>query len=148
MEINDALSFLFQRADATQTFWNFYITIATALLTFLAAGKTQWINKKVCAVLTVGFLVFAFANFGAVDQVRGQRAALISLIPKLDSYDPCFKAVIESTKPPTASDLKLFHGTLDGIVVALIWIIPYIRQRNASTVNKSQQASAGRTKAG
>jgi ABC-type nitrate/sulfonate/bicarbonate transport system permease component len=35
----DILSFVFQRADATQTFWNFFATVATAILGFVAAAK-------------------------------------------------------------------------------------------------------------
>jgi hypothetical protein len=135
MEIQDALSFLFQRTNATQTFWNFYVTVATALLAFLAAAKTPWINKAICFVLTIGFLVFAAANFGALNQTITQRAALISLIPKLASYDPSLQGVIKSSMPPTACELKLFHGALDAAIVALIWIIPYIRRRYASANN-------------
>lgn len=148
MEIQDALSFLFQRTDATQTFWNFYATVATALLAFLAAAKAPWINKFVCAVLTIGFLVFAAANFGALSQTITQRAALVSLIPKLESYDPALRDVIESAKPPTACGLTLFHGALDTVVVALIWIIPYIRKRYTLAANNSLDADAGNSSAG
>lgn len=74
MDTQQALSFLFQRADATQTFWNFYATTATALLAFLAAAKAKWINRTVCMVLMVGFVVFAGANYWALDQVRAQPA--------------------------------------------------------------------------
>lgn len=38
MDMKDVLSFLFQRADATQTFWNFYTTVFTALLALLMAA--------------------------------------------------------------------------------------------------------------
>ena len=129
MDTQQALSFLFQRADATQTFWNFYATTATALLAFLAAAKAKWINRTVCMVLMVGFIVFAGANYWALDQVRAQRAALTSLIPKLPSYQPFLDDLIESANPPSAWGLRLFRGVLDCAVVSLIWAIPNIRQR-------------------
>ena len=52
IELKDLLSFLFQRADAMQTFWNFYAGAVTAVLGVVTAGKSDWLNRWVSAALT------------------------------------------------------------------------------------------------
>jgi len=37
MEYKDAISMLFERSGATQTFWNFHFTIILALIAFFAS---------------------------------------------------------------------------------------------------------------
>ena len=127
MEIKDVLSFVFQAVGTTQTFWNFYATIVTAILGFVAAAKIEWLNKMVRGILTAGFAIFALANYSALNQVRVQREALVALIPKLKGYSSSLDGIIASTSAPSFVPFMLFHGALDIAVITMIWVIPYIR---------------------
>ncbi len=46
-ELKDLLGFLFQRADATQIFWNFYVGAVTGVLALVTAGRAEWLNPWV-----------------------------------------------------------------------------------------------------
>jgi hypothetical protein len=122
MDPKDILSFVFQRADATQTFWNFFATVATAILGFVAAAKTEWLNRITRSVLTLGFAIFAFANFQALNVTRVQVEQLIALLKNTN-----LAGIGESARPSPFYRLLLFHLCLDVTVLALIWIIPRIR---------------------
>jgi len=136
MTIDQVVSFLFQRADATLTFWNFYIGVSTAILAFVTAAKSEWLNKYICVAITFGFALFAIGNFSALNQTCNQREALIELAPELDGYNDEIKPVIESTRPPGIKALLSFHATLDITMVALIWIIVLYRRKR---VQKSKR---------
>lgn len=62
MNIKKVLEFLFQRADATQTFWNLYIGAVTTTLGLLTAAKVEWFRREVCIALTFVFAVFALSE--------------------------------------------------------------------------------------
>jgi hypothetical protein len=125
----EILSFLFQRADAMQAFWNFYIAVSTAVLAFLAAAKKGWLNKIICIALTFGFAIFAIANLWAIVQVCAQREALITFIYQLEGFDQRLVPVIESTRPPYIALLVPFHAFLDIAIITLIWKVALYRRK-------------------
>ena len=128
IELKDLLSFLFQRADAMQTFWNFYAGAVTAVLGVVTAGKSEWLNRWVSAALTAAFLLFAVGNFISLDAVRRQRAALID-VALSSSGALAVRDVVTAVRPPTAGQLRLFHGALDVATLIAIWGIPLARRR-------------------
>ena len=127
-DLKELLSFLFQRADATQTFWNFYIGAVSAVLGLVTAGKPNWLNVWVRSVITAAFLVFAAANFVALDSVCTLREELMMVASKMKGYTQIAK-VVEAVKPPAKYVLRGFHGALDVAVVIAIWGIPFARRR-------------------
>ncbi len=72
-ELNDLLSHAFSRAEATQIFWNFYAVVVTAIIGFLAAAKSPIAHRTIRYLLIGGFLVFAAANYIAIEDIRMQR---------------------------------------------------------------------------
>jgi len=128
-ELRQLLAFLFQRADATQTFWNFYVGVATAALGIVTAGKAEWLNRWVCSGLTVAFAVFALGNFAALDAMRAQRQELIAVAKDMKGYSRVEK-VVDAVRPPTKEELRLFHGALDLGIVLAIWGVPIARRRH------------------
>jgi hypothetical protein len=129
-ELKDVLGLLFQRADAMQTFWNFYAGAVTAALGVVTAGRAQWLNRAVCAGLTAAFVVFAIGNFVSLNAVRAQRAALMRVAEKTKGYDDAVRGVVVAVKPPDPWELWLFHGALDAATIAAIWGIPLARRRH------------------
>jgi hypothetical protein len=142
MEIHEVVSFLFQRADATLTFWNFYIAVSTAILAFLAAAKAEWLNKFICVALTIGFALFAVGNLWALSQVCDQREALIALISQQEGYDQSIATVVESTHPPDVIVLVPFHIFLDIAMITLIWTIVLFRRKRLLMANKTLKADS------
>jgi hypothetical protein len=128
-DLKDLLGFLFQRADATQTFWNFYVGAVTAVLALVTAGRAEWLNRWVCLGLTAVFLVFAAGNFRALDSVRSQREQLIDVARQVKGYERVEKVVM-AVRPPSPGTLYVFHGSLDVAVIVAIWGIPFARRRH------------------
>jgi hypothetical protein len=127
-ELKELLGFLFQRADATQTFWNFYAGAVTAVLGLVTAGKPAWLNVWVRSGITAAFLVFAVANFAALNSIRTQRDELMAVASEMKGYSRIAK-VVAAVKPATKWELRGFHGALDVAVVIAIWGIPFARRR-------------------
>jgi len=138
-ELKQLLAFLFQRADATQTFWNFYAGAVTAALGLVTAGKSEWLNRWVCAGLTVAFVVFAVGNFIALDAMRAQRQELMEVAKEVKGYSR-IERVVTAVRPPTKEQLRLFHGALDLGTVGAIWGVPIARRRYELTTRSRGRA--------
>jgi hypothetical protein len=115
----DLLALLFQRADATQTFWNFYAGAVAAVPAFVTAGRPEWLNR---------FLVFVAGNLSARDAVRQQRHQLTALASSMKGHSQMEK-VVKAVALPTKMELWLFHGSLDLAVLLAIRGVPYARRR-------------------
>lgn len=71
------LSLLFSQAEATQTFWNFYIVVALGILGFLVTTKVDVLSRVVVRVaLLLLFGLFAFSNYTGLEKNRVRRAVL------------------------------------------------------------------------
>ena len=97
------------------------------MLGVVTAGKSDWLNRGVSAALTAAFLLFAVGNFISLDAVRRQRAALVDVA--LSSSGARLSVHRGGGAPPTAWELRLFHGSLDVATVVAIWGIPLARRR-------------------
>jgi len=141
MEINEIIKLLFERADATQVFWNFYIVIATAILGFLAVIKVSRKAYPISIVLTIAFSIFAFSNCDGLDYTRLQRVALAEYATFVNDIENKgsvqVKAVIKSGTPKSANLLLFFHLIADAIIIALIWVIPLFKSRVLHELSKS-----------
>ena len=128
METNDIIAQLFERANATQVFWNFFIVVATAILAFLAAIKITSNPVILCVILTLVFILFAFSNYRGLNNTRIQRVAIVEYaLSSIDCENNKLKAVIESGRPKSENKLLAFHLLVDVIILILIWGIPFLK---------------------
>src|SRR5262249_13722428 len=101
MNIKEVLEFLFQRADAMQTFCNLYIGAVTTTLGLLTAAKVEWLKREVCIALTFVFAVFALSNLSSLDAVRGQRDELVKLAVSVPEFhEELYRPILDSVSPP------------------------------------------------
>ncbi len=77
MSLQNELDLVFSQAAATQTFWNVYLVVATAILALLSAVKSEYLTVWSKTALTVVFLLFAFSNrFGGLKSYFALRVSL------------------------------------------------------------------------
>ena len=88
MEFKDAVTQLFERSNAMQSYWGFYISVAAALLAFLGTAKR---SRRVTQVLVALFVVIAGVNLDGIRDVARQRAMLRCLLEKtyVANAPPC-----------------------------------------------------------
>lgn len=133
MEFKDLLSLYFERSNAMQMYWNFYITIILALLAFFATVKLSSRTKYVAALLTLAFAAFAVVNLQAlrwVDQQRLDAKALIESGRFEKDLDQRTANQFTRRAPdandldtPSVSAVTTFHIVGDVLVVAAIWVL-------------------------
>jgi len=132
MEINDVLSLMFERANATQVFWNFYVVITTAILAFLAAMKVHQKPLLLSAVLSLAFVTFAWSNYSGINNVRMQRVSIAKLATSMNKEKSVnIQGVIDSSIPRSQPLLATFHFVADLLVIFLIWLIPVFKYRQS-----------------
>jgi len=130
MNIKDILEFLFQRADATQTFWNLYIGAVTTTLGLLTASKVEWLKREVCIALAFVFAVFALSNLSSLDAVRQQRDGLVKVAESAPEFrEDLYRPILDAVSPPGKIALRVFHSIFDLFVITAIWFVPLRRRR-------------------
>jgi hypothetical protein len=130
MNIKEVLEFLFQRADATQAFWNLYIGAVTTTLGLLTAAKVEWFRREVCIALTFVFAVFALSNLSSLDAVRRQRDGLVKVATSAPGFrEDLYRPILNSVSPPDKIALRVFHSIFDLFVITAIWLVPLLRRR-------------------
>jgi hypothetical protein len=94
----DLLGKIFERGNALQTFWGFYITIALALIGFFGArsdrrarphaavdARERWLLPT---FMTVGFVGFAIVNGSGIYAIAQQRQVLFRLLEAQTQTSP------------------------------------------------------------
>lgn len=112
----ELLKILVERTSYINTYWNFYIAVATGLVGIIATGKIS-ITTPLRTILITAFVLFAISNLRAIRSINEQRNALIQLIP--DS----FSIVTKTLKPNATWQYILFHILLDVVVIFAVWCI-------------------------
>lgn len=131
----DILKILVERTSYINTYWNFYIVVATAILGILASGKIA-ITKNIRIILTVAFVLFTYSNYGAIKDVNEQRTAILNQfsveshnetteVKKIPGNTPQEKLSIiaDKFKPNPKWQYLLFHLLLDITILVSIWRI-------------------------
>lgn len=124
------------RAGAVNVYWNFYVAVATAVLATMASGKNFTSSKSLKVLLSVAFLAFAQSNYGGISNLAEIRNSLLDLIQQdskicnkllssLPSPPQDYDKLICSLRPPPEWKLISFHLSLDAIIVACIWFVPW-----------------------
>lgn len=128
----DLLKYLIERTSYINTYWNFYIVVATAIFGLLASGKIA-LTKQVRVIITVAFLLFAFSNIGAILNVNTQRRALINLILENSAN---YKSITDTFKPNHWLWYTFFHLCLDVSILLAIWKFKIAPDSNAKYINE------------
>ena len=124
MEIKEVLEFLFQRADANQTFWNFYSLAATTILGIVTATNIGWLRREARVGLIAVFIIFAVANFDSLDRVRRQRGGLVKMAEQAEGYrQETHGPILKAVGPSPKKHLVYFHGVLDIEPMGQIFIL-------------------------
>lgn len=116
---NAVLGFAIERAAAINGYWNLYIAVATGLVGIMASGQSFTGSVALKIFLTLAFGVFAGSNLDAILRLGRLRSALLDMLPA------DLGALRKSLAPATAAQYMAFHATLDLVVVATIWLVPW-----------------------
>jgi hypothetical protein len=131
MEFKDLLSLYFERSNAMQMYWNFYITIVLSLMAFFGTIKLSTKIKYVTGILVLAFVAFAFVNLDALCEVDQQRIDAKCLI-KQNSYkkdnapdQATVNQLSAHMNPPSIAGVTALHligdlFTIAGILI-LVW---------------------------
>lgn len=114
------LELVFSRADALNGFWNLYIAVSLGLLGLMASAKPFTEVKAVKVLLSVAFVAFAYANYDVIAATNVQRSELLKLLA-----GSIYLPAAQHARPPTSGELAAFHGILDALVLALVWLVPW-----------------------
>lgn len=143
MDFKDVAGHLFERSNAMQSFWSYYITISGALLAFFGSSRR---SIPLTILLTVAFIGIAAANLGGMKNVAQQRVALRALLmhagtEKADQVfkiplpsDTVVKAYLDFPPPPPVKGVVTTHLCCDAMVIAAIWVLR-LWPSTASTVS-------------
>ena len=63
MAEKDARTTLFERGDAMQSFWGFYISIAIGIIALMGSSPC---SSRPAAVIAMAFICFAFVNCSGI----------------------------------------------------------------------------------
>ena len=123
----DLLKLLVERTSYINTYWNFYIVVATAIVGIVASGKVD-ITRNIRIVLTVAFILFTYSNYHAIENVNEQRNAISKNIKNKELV-----TIKRTFEPNEYWKYLLFHLLLDITVLVSIW---RIRINNKKTIKK------------
>jgi hypothetical protein len=140
MEFHDVLTLYFERSDAMQTYWNFYITVNLALLAFIATIQVARLNRRMATILTISLVAFWVVNADALAEVTKQRLTARSLLDafstklreepekrevfatltKVPDQDVAEK-ILADINPPKVWIVLVMHLIGDLFVLSVIW---------------------------
>jgi hypothetical protein len=142
MTLEQLVTLYFERTNAMDTLWSFYITVVLALLAFFGAYKGQMSFRKqvlLAAAMSLGFLGFAWQNLGALTETTITRVASRDLILVSAAGDPKAEGQIEKLRPgidpTTVSSLRAVHLGSDALVVFWIWALA-LRKDHGRALNE------------
>ena len=131
MTLQQLVSQLFERGNAMQSFWGFYITVSLGLIAFFGSSRR---TSLLAVLMSVGFVGFATVNLSGMTDIAGQR---VFLWQQLDSFptartppegdtlaDPNFIDGLKIvSRPPNPLGVMSFHIICDLAVLVAIWVL-------------------------
>ncbi|MBZ5521627.1 MAG: hypothetical protein LAP21_05150 [Acidobacteriia bacterium] len=130
MEDKEALTLFFERSNAMQTYWSYYITVVLGVLAFFGAGSPRSVTTA--GLISVTFLGFARANYQGMTDVARQRVEVCKYLIKPEyncSKLPCtIKSPLPITlNPPAVNAVKAFHIVVDVLTIGAIAFLTFFR---------------------
>ena len=130
MEMKDVLELIFNRANATQTFWNFYLIVFGAILGLIGSLKPNNVTPRLKVILMIGFTLFFISNYISLSENWKQRHGLYELARQTEEYKKNNKngqnkydPILESTTPPCVEVLMIFHFAADAFVLLILCFV-------------------------
>lgn len=122
----EVLKILIERGSYMNTYWNFYIVVATAIVGIMASGKEFASSSVLKIILVLAFSGFAVSNYSALMSLADQRLELSKV---LSSDFPT--ELKDSLIPMDAIFYRVFHLVMDLVVVCCILVVPWHRFKGA-----------------
>ena len=135
MDTMDVLGMRFERGNAMQTFWGFYITVAFGLIAFFGSGRR---SVSLATLMSIVFLGFAVVNCSGMYDIARQRKALFQILDHqqrrqseehrtgdASSVNPVGgnKELVDASQPPPPTGVVAFHVFADIAVLAGVWYL-------------------------
>lgn len=118
MQFKDVMQMYFERTNAMNALWGFYITVCLAILGFFGGGKIRQRNIVLAVFMSVSFFGFAWVNRSAIENAAQQRCLLKT---QAESAPGSIKALVDTLDPPSLSSVRWFHLASDGMVILGMW---------------------------
>lgn len=146
MTLKDVLTMLFERGNAMQTFWGFYITVAGVLVAFFGGAQR---SRLVAGLASFAFVAFAYVNAEGMFRIAGQRCALFNAVNSAHSTPSSpdewaaanfsatdKKLLLAASTPPNPYVVIVFHAISDFAVLLAIWMLTVRPREQLLTPNR------------
>lgn len=122
--IKDFLAIVFERSNAAQSLWNFYVVAALGIVGFLASAPARVKTKRIRILVTLGFILFILLNLPALVAVTRERLVLIEAVNDAMSKTALLplRDVIAQSVLPIWGVLAV-HLVVDAAVIVAIWVL-------------------------
>jgi len=134
MDTKDVLGMLFERGNAMQTFWGFYITVAFGLIAFFGSARR---SVSLATLMSIVFLGFAVVNCKWMYDIARQRIALFQILaqPRHQSDEHRTgdtssvnqvagnEELVKASRPPQSTGVVAFHVFADIAVLTGVWYL-------------------------
>lgn len=133
MDFIQTVTLFFQRDDAMQSYWTFYVTVVLGYIGFFGAASPSKYLRPLCVLATAAFCGFGIVNLAAIRETDAQRIELASTIRRFkpSSTLPAERlAAVQATlgQPSSLTVVTVFHLIGDLLVIGAIWAIVYAKQ--------------------
>lgn len=129
--VPDVLKALFERGNAMQSFWSFYISVSLALIAFFGSAQR---SRKIAVIMTIAFVGFASVNGNALLQRSRERQELYLLATSgaAGTIPDKWCGLVAASKPPDPTGVMIFHVGVDLGVLVAIWLLTLGRSQSTS----------------
>lgn len=120
--VPDILKAIFERGNAMQTYWSFYISLSLALVAFFGSAQR---SKQIAIIMTIAFVGFASVNCKALWDRANERSELHRLITggEAGEVDAKWCSLLAISRPPDPRGVLMFHAGADLGVLAALWLL-------------------------
>jgi hypothetical protein len=109
--------------ETINTFWNFLAVVALGLLGYVYKDEAMRKDWKTKLGLSIGFVVFAIANLGALHRGIGIAAELARVIQgRATSVSSEYTQLLKAHTYFDPWEVFLFHGLLDLMILLAVWL--------------------------
>jgi len=122
-QIKEALDIYVAQTGIINILWNIFLAASLAILGYVYKDRTLMDDWKIKLGLTIGFPLFAYANYTAI--LRAQRilfAAATYLNGVPDAGDPSFNQILKSHTAPSVRDIRKAHFLFTLLVLIVMWL--------------------------
>jgi hypothetical protein len=122
--IKDFLPIIFERSNAAQSLWNFYVVVALGIAGFIASAPKKVVTARIRLLVVAAFAAFVVLNLPALIAVTRERLVLIAAIDAALAKSPLLpmREVIDTSVLPIWGVLAV-HGVADIAVLIGIWLL-------------------------